>query len=47
MIILDGVVFSRHETRGAAERALAAREAQLIEQGGRRVGAASETQKTR
>jgi regulator of RNase E activity RraA len=32
----DGVIFSRHETRAAAERALAAREAKLLAQGGRR-----------
>ena len=41
----DGVIFSRHETRRAAERALAVREDHLIGQGGRRVGRA-ETQET-
>jgi hypothetical protein len=40
----DGLVFSRHETRRAAERALAAREDRLIGQGGRRIG--RETQET-
>jgi regulator of RNase E activity RraA len=40
----DGLVFSRHETRRAAERALAAREDRLIGQGGRRIG--PETQET-
>jgi regulator of RNase E activity RraA len=33
----DGLIFSRHETRRAAERALAAREDRMIGQGGRRV----------
>lgn len=45
----DGLVFSRHETRRAAERALAAREDRLIGQGGRRAGRPSdrtETQET-
>jgi len=40
----DRAVLSRHETRRAAERALAAREDRLIGQGGRRIG--RETQET-
>lgn len=41
----DGLIFSTHETRRAAERALAARQARLLAQGGRRI--ARETQKTK
>jgi regulator of RNase E activity RraA len=43
----DGLIFSRQETRRAAERALAAREDRMIGQGGRRIGRETqETQKT-
>jgi len=34
----DGLIYSRHETRRAAELALAAREDRMIGQGGRRIG---------
>jgi hypothetical protein len=41
----DGAIFSRHETRLAAESALGFREARLVAQGGRRI--ARETQETK